>query len=188
METRTFTRTKEQDDQLIRDLCKKHEIELTLLTEDEGRGGYNYGASAGREIILAPFVKTTVPNAKVGKYVVEQVCLNPLECRLAAFFHEFSHVMLSDNVPCKCDGYNWNESSKMQYELWITMCGFRFAQEDCGIVFSDEAVMWMLHESMSYYNNDDMNYARHTTRTSDTDYDITYDPWYAECVRKKKKK
>lgn len=188
MKTRTFTRTKEQDEQLMRDLCKKHAIDLTFLTEDEGKGGYNYGASAGYEIILAPFVKTTTPNTKVGKYMVKRVCLNPLECRLAAFFHEFSHVMLSDNVPCICDGYSWNETSKMQFEIWITMCGFRFAQENCAIVFSDETVMWMLHESMSYYHKDNMNYARQTTRTSDTDYDITYDPWYDECARKKKKK
>lgn len=74
------------------------------------------------------------------------------EYLLIAFFHELAHCRLSDKIPFKVFNQNWNNTTKMQYEIQITMVGLNFAQEN-GIIFSDDAVKWLLNENFNYIKN-----------------------------------
>ena len=186
MGTRTYTRTKKEDEALMKSVCDEHNLTLSFYTENDGRGGYNYGAAAGDEIMIAPFVKTEALNTKVGMYTVTNVCSNPLECRLATFFHELAHAVLTKDLPMQCPGYRWNQTTLMQYEVWVTMTGLKYAAEHCKIVFSDETVMWLLQENMTYYHKDKLDDSRHTVSATDHDYTVSYDAWYEEMLQEKK--
>lgn len=135
--------------QIMREVAAKHRIKLVFLTEDEGRGGYNYGGSTGDQIFLAPFAK--VPSIRYMK--VSKRCENPVECMLAAFFHEFAHCKLGRSIPCKEKGFSWNGTSRMQFEVWITMAGFAYALKKHGIRFSDATFKWLLAENYTYGDN-----------------------------------
>ena len=183
-----YKHTKKSDEALMRRICREYKIKLVLLEPDEGKGGYNYSGSAGREIMLAPFVKSFGED-RVGRYIVDNPCRNPLECRLAAFFHELAHAVCNDHLPCACDGYSWNRTSKFQHELWITMMGFKLAMQKYGIKFSDRTVQWMLREIMSYIHpeKDDPDYGLHALNVTDEGYTVRYDDWYETQVLKKNK-
>ena len=135
---------------LMRKVCKKHDITLVFLKENEGYGGYRYGASIGgigATIWIAPFA---VRRPK-KKYATRKVkCHNPIECMLATFFHEFAHCRLTDKIPSHVDGYSFNDTSKFQYEAWVTMMGLEFAHAEYGIRFSDATVKWALDENYTY--------------------------------------
>lgn len=138
----------------MREVAKKEKVKLVFLTKDEGMGGYNYGGSAGN-IMLAPFRKGKKGERdKDGKYPLARDCDNPVECMLIAFFHELAHVRLSDNVPSVVKGYSWNNTSKFQFETWITMLGVEYAHSKYGLKFSDQTFMWMFNENASYIETD----------------------------------
>lgn len=134
---------------LMTDIAKEHKLELIYLKPDEGDGGYNYGASAGEEIWLAPF-KKCLAGQKIGKYHTYDACTNPVECMLITFFHELAHCRLSRRVPSVLKGYSWNGTSRFQYELWISMLGIEYAHKKYGIKFSDQSVQWILNANASY--------------------------------------
>lgn len=129
--------TKDDCLQIMKDICKEYKIKLTFLNTKQGSGGFNYGACVGDEIILGPFK---------GK--------NPVERQFISFFHEFSHLKLSEEVPFQISGYTINNSSMMQYEIWITMLAIKFAKEKYDIIFSDDAVQWILKQNFSYTNSE----------------------------------
>lgn len=138
----------------MREVAKKEKVKLVFLTKDEGMGGYNYGGSADN-IMLAPFRKGKKGERdKDGKYPLDLDCDNPVECMLIAFFHELAHVRLSDNVPSVVKGYSWNNTSKFQFETWITMLGVDYAHSKYGLKFSDQSFMWLLNENSSYMESD----------------------------------
>ena len=161
--------TREQIVALMLDICRENGIELSFLTADGGSGGYNYGASAGDTIMLAPFVKAKA-GEKIGIYEIPRACNNPLECMLISFFHEFAHCRLHQQVPNVLESYSSQQTSRYQYETWITMLGIKEAQERHGIVFSDETVSWMLTEGTTYiHKKDDENYGNSDVIALDID-------------------
>lgn len=123
--------------QIMESVCKQYNIKLIFLTSKQGKGGFNYGACVDNEIMLSPFK---------GK--------NPVEREFISFFHEFAHLRLSEEIPFNVHGYVVNNSSQMQYEIWITMIGIKFAKERCDVIFSDDAVQWLLKQNFSYKNNE----------------------------------
>ena len=138
---------------IMEDIAKEHKLKLIYLKPDEGDGGYNYGASTGEEIWLAPFKKCSA-GQKIGKYDIQDACTNPIECMLITFFHELSHCRLSRRVPSVIKGYSWNGTSRFQYELWISMLGIEYAHKKYGIKFSDQSVQWLLNGNGSYAEYD----------------------------------
>ena len=98
---------------------------------------------------MAPFVKAK-KGEKIGKYEILRDCGNPVECMFITFFHELAHCVLAKNVPSRVKGYSWNDTSKFQYELWITMLGVEYAHSKYGIKFSDQSVKWLIDENASY--------------------------------------
>jgi len=146
-------RSLEEVRKLMGDIAKEHKLKLEYLKPDKGYGGYNYGASAGEEIWLAPFKKCSA-GQKIGKYDMRSACANPVECMFITFFHELSHCRLSHRVPSQIKGYSWNGTSRFQYELWISMLGIEYAHKKYGIKFSDQSVQWLLNENASYVEYD----------------------------------
>ena len=170
-----FEHTKDEAVELMRKVCAEHDLKLTFMGADDGIGGYNYGGSTNEEIMLAPFVKAKAGDM-VGAYMIERTCVNPIECQLASFFHEFAHARLSHSMPMKCPKFSWNRSSRFQFETWITMIGFGYALEKCGLKFSDETVKWMLDGAFSYYHGDAGHYDLVGYATEDG-YSVEYDDW-----------
>lgn len=148
-----YTMTAKKAESLMKSIARKEGVKLAFLSEDEGRGGYNYGGSSGNAIMLSPFVKGKA-GEKVKGYEIYTDCPNPIECKLIAFFHELSHCVLSKKVPSHVKGYNWNDTSKYQYELWITMLGVEYAHSKYGLKFSDQSMKWLLDENGTYINSD----------------------------------
>ena len=74
---------------------------------------------------------------------------------LITFFHELAHIKLYNKVPSRIKGYSWNDTSKFQYELWITMFGVEYAHKKYGIKFSDQAMKWLIDENMTYIRGKD---------------------------------
>lgn len=120
-------------------ICKKYKIKL-IFAKDETI--YNAACSSGNEITIYQF------NGK-----------NSIERQFIAFFHEFAHCKLSQKVPFKVAGYNCNNMSSMQFEIYITILGMKFAKEKYEIVFSDDAVQWMIEQSFSYRDNERLDTA-----------------------------
>lgn len=146
---KTYTRTLESTKKLMRSIAKQEGVKLTFLKANEGMGGYNYGGSTGNTIMLSPFVKAKMGD-KVKGHGIHSNCDNPIESMLIAFFHELSHCVLSKRVPSQVEGYAWNDTSKYQYELWITMLGVEYAHSKYGIKFSDQTMTWIVDEAKSY--------------------------------------
>ena len=149
MKTKKFKYTLKQVHDIMKSVAKTEKINLVLMDKNDGWGGYNYGASAGKGIMLPPFVKGKVGD-KINGYTILSDCDNPVECMLITFFHELSHIKLSNKVPSRIKGYSWNDTSKFQYELWITMLGVEYAHKKYGIKFSDQAMKWIINENMTY--------------------------------------
>ena len=129
--------TKEYCIDIMQQICKENNLKLILLKKNEGKGGYNYGCSSIDEIMLAPFI---------GK--------GSLEKQLIAFFHEFAHLKLEKKIPGKLKGYCVNNTSAMQYELWVTMLGINYAKEKFNILFSDQSVQWLIKQNFTYMNSE----------------------------------
>ena len=178
--------TKDGAVELMERLCREHHVKLTFLKADEGRGGFNYGGSTDEEIMLAPFVMANAGDRLDGHEIV-RTCRNPVECMLAAFFHEFAHVKLEGAIPHKVEGYAWNCTSKYQFELWVSMLGFEHAMS-CGLRFSDETVKWMLDENASYMRDDPESLAMNAVDVRDAGYTLVRNDWYEKEVTKKEGK
>ena len=58
----------------------------------------------------------------------------------------------------------------MQYEIWITMLGLEFAKSK-GIVFSDDAVKWLINQAFTYCKKENLTITNH--KISDNEYWIT---------------
>lgn len=87
----------------------------------------------------------------IGASTSDEIFLAPFNCKnFIAFFHEFAHIKLSDEVPFNVKGYCVNNTSKMQYEFWISMLGINYAIEQYNIVFSDDAVSWLIRQNLTY--------------------------------------
>jgi len=133
-----LTYTKEQIYSMMQSICDDYQIRLRIVdSKKEAKElGWklNCGASCGDFIMISYFTykKTS------------------LERKLIAFFHEFAHCKLSDQVPFINPKYDFNGMSKMQYELAISYLGIKFAKEKYNIVFSDDAVKWLLKQNMTY--------------------------------------
>lgn len=128
--------TKEYCIDIMQQICKENNLKLIFLKKNEGKGGYNYGSCSIDEIMLAPFI---------GKGAIEK--------QFISFFHEFAHLKLEKKIPGKLKGYCVNNTSTMQYELWVTMLGINYAKENYGIIFSDEAVQWLIKQNFTYMNS-----------------------------------
>ena len=152
-EFRTLVWTLEKVKKMMRKICKDNKLKLIFYTSKQGLGGYNYGASAGDCIMLSPFVKK-LQKREEKIFSNFKACPNPVECMFAVFFHEFAHCMLTESVPGQVKGYSYNNTSHMQFELWITMLGLDYARDKYGIVFSDETVKRLLEQNMTYANKD----------------------------------
>lgn len=144
-----FKYTLKQVKDIMKFVAGQEKVKLVFMDKDDGAGGYNYGASSGKDIMIPPFVKAKAGD-KVNGYTIFSDCDNPVECMLITFFHELAHDKLSKKVPSRVKGYSWNDTSKFQYELWITMLGVEYAHSEYDIKFSDQAVKWLLNENMTY--------------------------------------
>jgi len=154
-------------------IAKSEKCELVYLTKDEGYGGYNYGSSAGKSIMLAPFIKVRA-GEKVDGIDYPHACENPLECQFITFFHELSHIKFTKKVPSIVKGYAWNDTSQYQFEMWITMLGVEYAHKKYGIKFSDYAVNWLLEEAKTYIheNEEDVGYGLRLLNVNERGYDL----------------
>lgn len=157
----------------LSEIAKNEKVEIVYLTKTEGYGGYNYGCSAGKSIMLAPFIKVKA-GEKVDGIAYPQACENPLECQFITFFHELSHIKFTKKVPSIVKGYAWNDTSQYQFELWITMLGVEYAHKKYGIKFSDYAVNWLLEEAKTYIhkNEEDVGYGLRLLNVNKRGYDL----------------
>ena len=64
-----FKYTLKQVNDIMKSVAKAEKINLVFMHKDDGAGGYNYGASAGKDIMLPPFVKGKVGD-KVNGYAI----------------------------------------------------------------------------------------------------------------------
>jgi len=158
---------------IMKDVCSKNNLRLVFLKADNGYGGYNYGASAGDSIMLAPFKKGHKGD-QIGRYALTSDCYNPVECMLITFFHEFAHCCLAHKVPSNLKGFSWNDTSAFQYELWISMLGVEYAHKHYGIKFSDMTMEWLLDENRTYikYNWKAEDNGLHIKKVSTRSYTI----------------
>lgn len=131
--------------ELMETAAKAVGCKVYMLSVDEGRGGYNYGGSAGKDIMIAPFIKCS-DREKVGKYTIPRKCNDPIECMLITFFHELSHCIFHNLVP--------REICTYFHEMWITLLGIDYARRTYGICFSDAAARWMAGESETYLKDE----------------------------------
>ena len=154
-------------------IAKAEKCDLVFLNAGEGFGGCNYGCCAGKSIMLAPFIKVKA-GEKVDGFEYPHGCSNPVECQFIAFFHELGHVKLANKVPSAIKHYSWNDTSRFQYELWLTMLGVEHAHKKYGIKFSDEAVDWMIEEAKSYVSKDDsgVGYGLHLLKSDENGYEV----------------
>lgn len=154
-------------------IAKSEKCDLVFLNAGEGFGGCNYGCCAGKSIMLAPFIKVKA-GEKVDGFEYQHGCSNPVECQFIAFFHELGHVKLANKVPSAIKNYSWNDTSRFQYELWLTMLGVEHAHKKYGIKFSDEAVDWMIEEAKSYVSKDDsdVGYGLHLLKSDENGYEV----------------
>lgn len=159
--------------EIMKAVAKREGLDLVFMKAREGMGGYNYGGSAGDCVMLAPFKKGRRGD-KIGKYELDEDCDNPLECMFITFFHELAHCRLAEDVPHNLKGYSWNDTSRFQYELWITMLGVEYAYKNWGVKFSDQAVRWILHENMSYIRDDwkDFGYSLTVKKPTSRSYSV----------------
>lgn len=176
---RKFNYNKTKCIELMSSIAKENGLQINFLKYDEGNGGFNYGASAGKYIYLAPFVKSS-GNRTINGITINRPCANPMECMLASFFHELAHCKLSRKVPGSEKKYDWNRTSKFQYELWITMLGLEYARKK-GIVFSDETVKWLIEENFSYARpHETGNYNIVARKVTGTSYELVQDDFLYE--------
>ena len=134
---------------LMRRVAKKEGLKLTFLSADCGLGGYNYAASAGDYIFLAPFIKAKAGDIVSGREVVYG-CDDPVQCMLVAFFHEVGHCKLEGEVPLKEEGQTSNGTTRYQFEVWVSLLGLEYAHRQYGLDFSDRAVRWLLDIAGTY--------------------------------------
>jgi hypothetical protein len=154
-------------------IAKQEKCDLVFLNAGEGFGGCNYGCCAGKSIMLAPFIKVKA-GEKVDGFEYPHGCSNPVECQFIAFFHELAHIKLANKVPSNVKGYSWNDTSRFQYELWLTMLGVEHAHKKYDIKFSDEALDWMIEEAKSYVSKDDsdVGYGLHLLKSDENGYEV----------------
>ena len=170
---KVFKWTEKAVSQVMSEVAKNEKVEIVYLTKTEGFGGYNYGCSGGKSIMLAPFTKVKA-GEKVDGIDYPQACENPLECQFITFFHELSHIKFTKKVPSIVKGYSWNDTSQYQFELWITMLGVEYAHKKYGIKFSDYAVNWLLEEAKSYVHQkeEDVGYGLRLLNVNERGYDL----------------
>lgn len=170
---KVFKWTEKAVRQVMSEVAKNEKVEIVYLTKTEGFGGYNYGCSGGKSIMLAPFIKVKA-GEKVDGLDYPQACENPLECQFITFFHELSHIKFTKKVPSIVKGYAWNDTSQYQFELWITMLGVEYAHKKYGIKFSDYAVNWLLEEAKSYVHQkeEDVGYGLRLLNVNERGYDL----------------
>lgn len=144
---RTIKYTKDQVYSLMKKICDEYKIRLRIVDnkkEAEDLGwALNCGACSGKFIMISYF---TIKNS--------------LELKLISFFHEFAHVKLTNKVPFKLKKYTLNNISQMQYEMCLSYLGIKFAKEKYDIVFSDDAVKWLLKENMTYSKYNEGEYCK----------------------------
>lgn len=170
---KVFKWTEKAVRQVMSEVAKNEKVEIVYLTKTEGFGGYNYGCSGGKSIMLAPFIKVKA-GEKVDGIDYPQACENPLECQFITFFHELSHIKFTKKVPSIVKGYSWNDTSQYQFELWITMLGVEYAHKKYGIKFSDYAVNWLFEEAKSYIHKheEDVGYGLRLLNVNERGYDL----------------
>lgn len=179
--------TRQSVERLMCMIAKKNGLELVFLKANQGKGGYNYGGSAGDCIQLAPFKKGKAGD-KIGKYVLEQDCDNPLECMFLTFFHELAHCRLSGEIAGHIEGYSTNQTSRFQFELWITMKGIEYAQREYAIVFSDKTVKWMLDETATYIRETAEEGSVVASDVTEEGYVVRENDWWKDVLSKQKGK
>lgn len=138
----------------MKQIAKKEKCGITFLRAGNGYGGFNYACCAGKTIMIAPFVKAKAGQVFDG-FEVPRECSNPVECQFISFFHELAHIKLTANIPSVIRHYSWNDTSKFQFELWLTMLGVEMAHKKYGIKFSDESLLWLINEARTHVRTDD---------------------------------
>ena len=152
-----FVYTKDKIIKIMKALCDEYKLNVYICDNknyaDKKGWDYNCAFCVGNSIFISYFE----PNRS-------------LEYKLISFFHEFSHCILSDKIPFAIEGYRCNDTSDMQYEIWITMLGLEFAKSK-GIVFSDDAVKWLINQAFTYCKKENLTITNH--KISDNEYWIT---------------
>ena len=65
-DTKKFKYKREDVIRLMKSIARKEKVRLTFLGKDNGHGGYNYGGSTPKDVMLSPFIKAKKGD-KVGR-------------------------------------------------------------------------------------------------------------------------
>lgn len=134
-----LTYTKDEIYSMMQSICDEYKIRLRIIDSKKEVEELGWKVNCGC-CSVPDYIGISYFTYKRGS----------LERKLIAFFHEFAHCKLSDQVPFKIPGYSLNHMSQMQYELALSNLGINFAKEKYNIVFSDDAVKWLLKQNMTY--------------------------------------
>lgn len=117
--------------ELMMELCEKHGIKLHHLNANEGDGDHDNKS----------FCAGSVQDGDIYLGVYEDI-----ELEAISFFHELSHVIFD---------FDRSVISTMQYELYVTFKGLKYAEKECKVLFSDDAIKWMLEQCLTYHRWDE---------------------------------
>ena len=81
MTNKKFKYSLKQVTDIMKSVAKMEKMNLVFLDKSSGLGGYNYGASAGKDIMLSPFVKGKAGD-KINGCTILLDCDNHVECML----------------------------------------------------------------------------------------------------------
>ena len=66
MTNKKFKYTLKQVIDIMKSVAKSEKMNLVFLDKNSGLGGYNYGASAEKDIMISPFVKGNAGDKATG--------------------------------------------------------------------------------------------------------------------------
>jgi len=112
-------------------LSEKHGIKLHYLNGNEGDGD-----NANRS-----FCAGCIGSGDIYLGVYEDI-----ELEVISFFHELVHVIFD---------FDRSVISTMQYELYVTFKALEYAEKECKVLFSDDAIKWMLEQCLTYHRWDE---------------------------------
>lgn len=129
-----FCYTREEIEDLMYQICQKSHISLTI---------YHTLEEAPQHELYRNIVTYSGDEIQVGVF-------DNLEYLLISFFTAFAELRLNALIPGKQIGYLSNNTSDIQYAIWCTMQGIAFAYLNYRIIFSDQAVSWMIEQAKTF--------------------------------------